>query len=284
VEESARRVTKEWSELSTKYIDPFIRSAGHVPKETFIQHAINHQELLFVTDYPSLLQERNRSFFTKDRIEGLLTASWQILKRDPDALVGGQEDIILVYASNHRDEIRQLLGDDAPDDWNDFPVRSILRNMGVNGGREAQSRLTAALGDEGYSRFMADKSRLTAALGDEGYSRFMADKGAKGGLATAQRAMIENINKGKPVHVIKCTSSAGERGCAGKTWSLGSPTPHGYIYSSCQQCMKAKNWKQPIHHQWGKIGRALNQDEVLKAFELRRAEKTLARNAPEYLE
>jgi hypothetical protein len=92
---------KEWSELSTKYIDPFIRSAGHVPKETFIHYAINHPKLLFVTDVPSLLQERNRSFFTKeDRIEGLLTASWKI---------GGQEDIILVHASNHRDEIRQLL-------------------------------------------------------------------------------------------------------------------------------------------------------------------------------
>jgi hypothetical protein len=89
--------------------------------------------------------------------------------------------------------------------------------MAANGGREVQASLRADLGDEGYSQFWSD-------MGVNGGGK--EQSGRLEGLASAQR---ENISEGKPVHVIKCISSAGERGCAGKTWSLGSPNANGYI-------------------------------------------------------
>eukprot|EP00985_Skeletonema_marinoi_P029320 scaffold27541_cov131-Skeletonema_marinoi.AAC.8 len=66
VEESARRMTMEISKLSTELIEPFLMRAGIIPEKTFIQYAIDHADLPFVTYDPSNLEETIRHSFTKE--------------------------------------------------------------------------------------------------------------------------------------------------------------------------------------------------------------------------
>jgi len=306
VEESARRMTMEISKLSTELIEPFLMRAGIIPEKTFIQYAIDHADLPFVTYDPSNLEETIRHSFTKEgRINSILWACFDALEEDADALVGGQANVIQVYASYHRDEIQQLLGEDAPGDgdWNFFPVRSILRNMG----RNSQELLKAALGEEEYSQLMSDlgtKSQeiLKAALGEEEYSQRMSDLGTKsseilkttlgeeeysqryfdmgkkGGLGNSEAKMKKNLTDGKSVHVIQCIDDSGQEGCAGETWMIGcykgSDSLTGSFTSCCRKCRQGGGGK---HNYWKVIGRALDdEEEVSEAFQLKMEDKSLA--------
>jgi len=275
VEESARRMTMEISKLSTELIEPFLVRAGIIPKKTFFQYALDHTELPFVTNDPLNLEETIRHLITKEgRINSILRACFDVLEEDADALVGGQADVIQVYASNHRDEIQQLLGEDAPGDgdWNFFPVRSILRNMGRNGGTKSQELLKASLGDEGYSQLMSDMGKAGGGgLGNAEANS--AEANMKKGLGNAEANMKKNLTDGKSVHVIQCIDDSGQEGCAGETWMIGCRKGSGSFTSSCRKCRPGGLGR---HNYWKEIGRALDEEEVSDAFQSKKEDKSLA--------
>ena len=148
-DESARRTTKEFVDLSDEVIQPFLDIIGY-NGESFKDFTLRHPKLPFITNSPEMLNlEYDQKWQARkdERIESLLHACWRALAHNENALVGdavvaeGETSVILTYVTNHVDEMYTFLrdrGDDPPSDPKDFSIRHVLGNMGSNGGRKTQ--------------------------------------------------------------------------------------------------------------------------------------------------
>eukprot|EP00984_Skeletonema_dohrnii_P001381 scaffold442_cov109-Skeletonema_dohrnii-CCMP3373.AAC.3 len=183
-------------------------------------------------------------------------------------------DLGTAGGTKRQELLKAALGDDE--------YYQLMSDLGTAGGTKRHELLKAALGEEEYSQLMSDmgtaggtkkQELLKASLGDEGYSQLKSDAGKKGGLGNAEAHMKKNLRDGKSIHVIHCIAESGQEGCAGETWLIGCRNGSGYIQNRCRKCRQNGDGR---HSAWKEIGRALDEEEVSEAFQLKKDDKSLA--------